>query len=124
MKSPKISPPRSPSRPRRKVIHPLTPDAFESLRAAQVRWGNRLLRLLGAPVPGERLLDAVADQLETILGAPYDVFFHASRTYAGAKFNARVDRAFSTSFALEPDPDMGVICIDMNLVQGCLEGLL
>lgn len=124
MTSPKISPPRSPLRPRRKVIRPLPSDAFEVLRASQVAWGNRLLRLLGAPVPGERFLDALADQLEQIVGQPYDIFFHSARTFASSKFDAQADEFFSTTFVLEPDPDMGLISVDMNLIQGCLEALL
>lgn len=119
-----ISPPRSLSRAPRKVIHPLGPDAFEVLRASQVAWGNRLLCLLGAPIPGERTLEALADQMKSIIGAPYEVFFHSARTFAGAEFMGPDEGLFSTTFVLEPDTDMGLISVDLNLIQGCLEALL
>lgn len=124
MTSPKISSPRQFSRARRKVIRPLGLDAFEVLRASQVSWGNRLLRLLGAPVPGERLLEALADQLEAIVGQPYDIFFHTARTFSGSKFGTQAEESFSSTILLEPDPDMGLISVDCNLIQGCLEALL
>ena|GEM_PF-3507447 len=119
-----ISPPRSLSRAQRKVIHPLGPDAFEVLRASQVAWGNRLLRLLGAPIPGERTLDVLADQMKSIIGEPYEVFFHSARTFAGSEFIGPDEGLFSTTFVLEPDTDMGLISVDLNLIQGCLEALL
>ncbi len=109
---------------RRKAVRRIPLKSLEALSADEVAVGNRLLRLLPAPVPGQRLLDELADEAERLTGLPHDVFFHAVRTYAGSEFCARLDEHLTTTFTLAPDPDLGVITVDMNLVGGWLEELL
>lgn len=109
---------------RRKSVRRIPLKSLEALSNGEVEAANRLLRLLPAPVPGERLLDELADEAERLVGLSHDIFYHSVRTYAGSEFSARLDEHFTTTFNLAPDPDLGVLAADMNLVGGWLEELL
>ncbi len=109
---------------RRKSVRRIPLKALEALSVDEVELGNHLLDLLPAPVPGERLLDELADEIEQLLGLGHDVFFHTMRTYPASELPVRLDEHFVTSFRLAPDPDVGLLMADMNLVGSWLEELL
>jgi hypothetical protein len=98
--------------------------SLEALSRAEVEMGNELLSFLPAPVPGERLLDELADETERLVGMGHDIFFHTMRTYAGSEFTSRLDELFVTTLRLAPDPDEAVLAADMCLAGSWLEELL
>jgi type III secretion system YscQ/HrcQ family protein len=108
----------------RKPVRRIPLKSLEALSAAEVEAANQLLKMLPAPVPGEALLDALGDELERLLGAEHDVFYHTMRSWAGSDFAVRLEEHFVTSFRLAPDPDFGLLIADMNLVGDWLEQLL
>lgn len=109
---------------RRRTVRRIPLKSLEALSRAEVDLANRLLELLPSPLPGERLLDEFADELERLVGLSHDVFFHNVRTYEGNDFAARLENHFVTTLRLAPDPGEIVIAADMNLVASWLEELL
>ncbi|MFW5966334.1 MAG: type III secretion system cytoplasmic ring protein SctQ [Persicimonas sp.] len=108
----------------RRSITRVDTAALDEVEADQIAVGNRLLELLTVPVPGARPLDALGERLSDLTGVEYEVFFHTLRTHAGREAEACIDNAFLTSFRLAPDPDHGIVLIDMPLVANWLEELL
>lgn len=109
---------------RRRTVRRIPLKSLEALSRAEVELGNRLLELLPSPLPGERLLDEFADEIERLVGLSHDVFFHTVRTYEGNDFTSRLEDHFVTTLRLAPDPDEIVIAADMNLVASWIEELL
>ncbi len=109
---------------RRRTVRRIPLKSLEALSRAEVELGNRLLELLPSPLPDERLLDELADQIEQLVGLSHDVFFHTMRTYDGNDFTSRLDEMFVTTLRLAPDPDELVLAADMNLIGSWIEELL
>lgn len=118
----RVSPPTR--RSRRALIRPIERDDFDELSPQELYWGNRLLGLLGVPRSRERLLSALAEAVSEILGMPHDLYFHSLRIKPGAAVSAQAGGRFSTTFLLPPDPAIGVLSADLNLVQSWLDALL
>jgi flagellar motor switch protein FliM len=109
---------------RRRAVRRIPLKSLEALCRAEVELGNKLLSFLPAPVPGERLLDELSDEIERLVGAEHDVFYHTMRTYSGSEFDVRLDELFVTTLRLAPDPDEVVLAADMILAGSWLEELL
>lgn len=108
----------------RRVVRRLSTEMFDAVSRAEMLAGNDLLKLLGAPTPGAHTLDALADFLSELIGQPHDIFFHTARTISGAQLNIDSTAEFGSTFMLFPNPVSGILCADLNLVQGWMETLL
>jgi flagellar motor switch protein FliN/FliY len=97
-------------------------EPVERLDSASVRLGNRLLRILppGASVQWK----AVTETIDALVGTDHELFLHDVRVGPGEELPADVGAAFVTEFWLPPDPEVGVMLIDMNVVEHWLETLL
>ncbi|MGM0556592.1 MAG: FliM/FliN family flagellar motor switch protein [Myxococcota bacterium] len=101
-------------------ITPIEP--VERLDSASVQLANRLLRML--PHNGDGQLRALTGAIDALIGTDHEIFLHNIRVGRGEELPDDVGAAFVTEFWLPPDPEVGVMLIDMNVVEHWLETLL
>lgn len=105
------------SRPRVVAVEPAAHIGGDAARLT-----NRLLRL----IPGREAerFDELTRAVDGLIGTKHSLFFHDMRITHGEALPQQPGAAFATEFWLPPDPEVGVLMVDMNVTEHWLETLL
>ena len=103
-----------------KRIIPVNPA--ESLDRDSVRLGNRMLSVL--PVRNSDVWRRLCGAVDELIGTDHELFLHDIAVIGSEELPTDVGAAFTTEFWLPPDPEVGTLVIDMNVVEHWLETLL
>lgn len=109
---------------RRADVRPYPWENLPEYDAGHVERTNRLARLL--PRRGERseLLDDLSSELERLTGLGHDLYVRGLRAHDSPDDSPDLGDTFRTRCHLPPDPDSGIIAVEMQLVERWLRGLL
>lgn len=101
-------------------------NQLDKLGSEQVEAANRLLSMLPLGKAGEDLLEALGAKLGELVGADHNVYFHDLAVHApSSKPGAALEfgDGFATRFHMPPDPEVGALVVEMNLVEEWLGAL-
>lgn len=104
---------------------PFPYQVWPRLSVAQAQLGNRLLRMLPAShTSDEPISQSICEVLESLTGLKHELHFHGVHVLAGPAQLPDPGHAFVTRFALPPDPEFGVMAVELALVESWVRGLL
>lgn len=120
---------RQPVAPRPAAVQvratPFPYQVWPRLSTTQVELGNRLLRMLPAShTSDEPISQSICEVLKALTGLEHELHFHGVHVLEGPAQLPDPGHAFVTRFALPPDPEFGVLAVELALVESWVRGLL